>query len=69
MSSKSSKQPIKSNLTDHRIKELTDKYDELCYICKKLNDNDRVRYHYIYNIVIVFLIVVILLLIKKVLNI
>ena len=56
-------------LNDKKIQELTTKYDELCYICKKLNDNDRIRYHYIYNIIIIFLILVILLLIKKVLNI
>ena len=56
-------------LTDAKVRELTDKYDELCYICKKLNDKDRIRYHYIYNIIIVFLFVTILLLVKKVLNI
>ncbi len=58
-----------TQLTDKKISELTTKYDELCYICKKLNDKDRVRYHYIYNIIIVFLFLVILLLVKKVLNI
>ena len=56
-------------LTDSKIQELTDKYEELCYICKKLNDKDSVRYHYIYNIIIIFLFLVILLLIKKVLEI
>ena len=56
-------------LTDRKIQELTTKYDELCYICKKLNDKERVRYHYIYNVVIVFLFIIILLLVKKVLNI
>jgi len=56
-------------LTDHKIQELTTKYDELCYICKKLNDKDRVRYHYVYNIIIIFLFIIILMLVKKVLNI
>ena len=57
---------IKDDMSNARIQELTDKYDELCYICKKLNDKDRVRYHYIYNIIIIFLFLVILMLIKKV---
>lgn len=67
---KSSKKNTKETmLTDHKIEELTTKYDELCYICKKLNDKERIRYHYVYNIVIIFLFIVILMLIKKVLNI
>lgn len=67
---KSSKKNRKNDiLTDHKIQELTTKYDELCYICKKLNDKDRVRYHYVYNIIIIFLFIIILMLVKKVLNI
>ena len=67
---KSSKKSTKETmLTDHKIQELTTKYDELCYICKKLNDKDRVRYHYVYNIIIIFLFLIILMLVKKVLNI
>ena len=35
---KSSKKQSKGDtITDHKIQELTSKYDELCYICKKLN--------------------------------
>lgn len=66
---KSKKHKKENMLTDHKIQELTSKYDELCYICKKLNDKDRVRYHYVYNIIIIFLFIIILMLVKKVLNI
>ena len=44
------------HISDGKIKELTDKYDELCYICRKLNDENNVKFHYTYNIIIVFLI-------------
>tara|TARA_Y100000592_G_scaffold90626_1_gene149531 strand:+ start:329 stop:886 length:558 start_codon:yes stop_codon:yes gene_type:complete len=64
-----SKQTVREDMNEKKIEELTNKYEELCYICKKLNDNDRIRYHYVYNIIIIFLIVVILLLVKKVLQI
>jgi hypothetical protein len=56
------------DISDHKIKELTDKYDELCYICRKLNDENNVKFHYTYNIIIVFLILIILIMLKKILQ-
>ena len=56
------------HISDEKIKELTDKYDELCYICRKLNDENNVKFHYTYNIIIVFLILVILIMLKKILQ-
>ena len=56
------------DISDGKIKELTDKYDELCYICRKLNDENNVKFHYTYNIIIVFLILVILIMLKKILQ-
>ena len=59
---------VSSDISDGKIKELTDKYDELCYICRKLNDENNVKFHYTYNIIIVFLILVILIMLKKILQ-
>tara|TARA_B100001094_G_scaffold146457_1_gene141815 strand:- start:2477 stop:3067 length:591 start_codon:yes stop_codon:yes gene_type:complete len=56
------------DISDHKIKELTNKYDELCYICRKLNDENNVKFHYTYNIIIVFLILIILIMLKKILQ-
>lgn len=44
-------------------------YQELCNICKQINNQNNMMFHYIYLIVIITLIIIILMLFKKVLNI
>lgn len=44
-------------------------YNELCEICRQINNQNSMMFHYVYMIIIITLIVVMLMLLKKVLNI
>lgn len=44
-------------------------YNELCEICRQINNQNSMMFHYVYMIIIITLIVVVLMLLKKVLNI
>ena len=56
-----------TNRDDDNVKELTDKYEELCQICKKVNDNNNMV-HAIYITMIATLSIILLLVIKKLMN-
>ena len=56
---------IHSNLLSHsKIDDMIHKYDNLCEICNKINQNND-QMHQTYNMIIAFMFVIILMLIKK----
>ena len=55
------------SLKDENVRELTDKYEELCQICKKVNDNNNMV-HAIYITLIATMSIILLLLVKKIMN-
>ena len=55
------------SLKDNNVRELTDKYEELCQICKKVNDNNNMV-HAIYITLIATMSIILLLLVKKIMN-
>ena len=55
------------SLKDDNVRELTDKYEELCQICKKVNDNNNMV-HAIYITIIATMSIILLLLVKKIMN-
>ena len=48
---------------------LTNNYDELCYICEKINNSNNMMFHYIYIVIIIMLFMTILMMYKKILRI
>ena len=54
-------------IKDENVKHLTDKYEELCQICKKVNDNNNMV-HGIYITVIATMAIILLLLVKKLMS-
>tara|TARA_Y100001972_G_C7646063_1_gene324696 strand:+ start:1217 stop:1786 length:570 start_codon:yes stop_codon:yes gene_type:complete len=58
---------VSNELNDNNVRELTDKYEELCQICKKVNDNNNMV-HAIYITVIATLSIILLLAVKKIMN-
>ena len=58
---------LTEDLRDNNVKELTDKYEELCQICKKVNDNNNMV-HAIYITIIATLSIILLLAVKKIMN-